>query len=109
MPPTVRRNVVLVTIGFLASFSVAADGFQREKCLDRVRCKTQNESSTLSPEWFWGANGMNKEYPVVSLLGCYKLCTGHGRWYFDAGQRLMTWLLPVVLLVGNLDVSTLDK
>jgi hypothetical protein len=74
-----------------------------------VRTKIASADSTLEPEWFWGPNGMDERFPVLSLPGCHQLCSGDGSWYFDAGQRFMTWLLPVILLVGNMDVSPLDK
>lgn len=99
---------LLATVGLLVSFVQTGGGFQRGKCLDRVRDKIKYENAMLKPEWF-RTNGMDEQYPDVSLTGCYDLCNGDGRWYFDAGQRLMTWLLPVFLLVGNIDVSPLDK
>jgi hypothetical protein len=99
---------LLATVGLLVSFVLTGGGLQREKCLNRVRDKIKYENAMLKPEWFW-TNGMDEQYPDVSLTGCNQLCNGDGRWYFDAGQRLMTWLLPVVLLVGNMDVSPLDK
>lgn len=110
MSPAIRsiQIIVLAAIGLLAFFAVGVDGLQREKCLQRVSEKIKN-NVTLNENWFWGSNGKDEQYPVLTLLGCHQLCTGDGRWYFDAGQRIITWLLPVVLLVGNIDVSPLDK
>ncbi|KAF7505125.1 hypothetical protein GJ744_001265 [Endocarpon pusillum] len=101
---------VLAPVGLLVSFALTGGGggLQREICLARVRDKIKNENAMLKPEWFW-SNGMDEQYPDLSLTGCYQLCNGDSRWYFDAGQRLMAWHLPLILLVANMDVSPLDK
>jgi hypothetical protein len=106
VPPTI---IVLPPIGILTSFAPTAGGFQREICFKRMSDKIKYEKDTLKQEWFWRSNGMDVQYPVLSLSGCHHFCNWDGRWYFDVGQRLMTWLFPVVLLVGNMDVSPLDK
>ncbi|KAF2268674.1 hypothetical protein CC78DRAFT_439446, partial [Lojkania enalia] len=47
--------------------------------------------------------------PILTFPGCTQLC-GTGRsWYPDPGPRVSTWLIPVVLLVSNMEVSPLDK
>jgi hypothetical protein len=123
MLPTIQRtqNIILAgigvlatggllaSIGVLASFALDAGGFRRVTCLERVRTKIASADSTLEAKWFWGPNGMDERFPILSLPGCYQLCNGDSRWYIDAGPRFMTWLLPAVLLIGNMDVSPLDK
>lgn len=47
--------------------------------------------------------------PTLTLYGCEKICGSRRDWYPDAGPRLNTWLLPVVLLIANMEVSPLDK
>lgn len=46
---------------------------------------------------------------ILTLPGCKKLCGAKQRWYFDIGPRLAVWLLPVLLLISNVDLSPLDK
>jgi hypothetical protein len=49
------------------------------------------------------------EAPVVTIDGCRKMCGVGFAWYNDPGPRLSTWLIPVLLLLSNMEVSPLDK
>jgi hypothetical protein len=49
------------------------------------------------------------DYPVLNLDGCERIRGAKKDWYTDAGPRLNTWLIPVVLLIANMEVSPLDK
>lgn len=64
---------------------------------------------SLNPAYFFGTHGMDLVSPSLTYIGCSALCDNNSRWYIDAGQRVMTWLLPLLLLIGNMDVSPLDK
>ena len=46
---------------------------------------------------------------ALTLTGCKKLCGSKRMWYSDIGPRLTTWLIPTLLLIGNVDLSPLDK
>jgi hypothetical protein len=45
----------------------------------------------------------------LTIEGCEAQCGSRFNWYPDVGPRLTTWLIPVVLLVGNLCLATLGK
>ncbi|KAF2184561.1 hypothetical protein K469DRAFT_453935, partial [Zopfia rhizophila CBS 207.26] len=47
--------------------------------------------------------------PVLTFRGCKKLCGGGIGWYTDSGPRLNTWIIPVLILISNMDVSPIDK
>ncbi|KAF2027648.1 hypothetical protein EK21DRAFT_102357 [Setomelanomma holmii] len=49
------------------------------------------------------------ERPVLNLNGCNLQCGADFGWYVDIGPRLSTWLIPVFLLLSNMEVSPLDK
>ncbi|ORY16971.1 hypothetical protein BCR34DRAFT_475538 [Clohesyomyces aquaticus] len=52
----------------------------------------------------------NPDQPVLTLEGCNRMCGGSSfKWYKDRGPRLNTWLIPVILLLSNVEVSPLDK
>src|SRR2546421_8103064 len=36
-------------------------------------------------------------------------CGPKQEWYWDIGPRLSTWLIPILLLVSNIELSPLDK
>jgi hypothetical protein len=45
---------------------------------------------------------------TVTLDGCNEFC-GRGTFYWDAGPRLTTWIIPVILLLSNIELSPIDK
>jgi hypothetical protein len=49
------------------------------------------------------------EHPVLNYVGCSEMCGADFGWYKDIGPRLSTWLIPVFLLLSNMEVSPLDK
>jgi hypothetical protein len=105
-------GVSLVFLFFLFTVA-AAEGYNREVCYRTVRSMLENKMLALNDTIFFkNDNGTPRstiEHPVVTLAGCYEMCgTGFG-WYKDIGPRLSTWLIPVFLLLSNMEVSPLDK
>jgi hypothetical protein len=91
----------------------AADGYNREVCYRKVGSMLENNTLALNDTIFYRNEDdisiSTLEHPVVTLAGCYEMCgTGFG-WYKDIGPRLSTWLIPVFLLLSNMEVSPLDK
>lgn len=91
----------------------AEDQFNREECYQRV--KSMLEDGTLASDdtiFYRGDDGLpmsTPEHPVVSLNGCYEMCGMSFGWYKDISSRLSTWLIPVFLLLSNIEASPLDK
>ena len=81
--------------------SAAGAGFQREECLKKVAeiIQGNDTSINLDPSWFIDLNPAN---PILTLHGCEQLCGSGTGWYQDSGSRLVTWLLPVILLLSNM-------
>ncbi|KAH7015486.1 hypothetical protein EDB80DRAFT_832507 [Ilyonectria destructans] len=45
---------------------------------------------------------------VVTRRGCDEFCGSHS-FYWDAIPRLTTWVIPVVILLSNIELSPIDK
>ncbi|OCK89442.1 uncharacterized protein K441DRAFT_440380, partial [Cenococcum geophilum 1.58] len=45
---------------------------------------------------------------TVTLKGCNEFCGPPSR-YWDTGPRITTWIIPVLLLLSNIELSPIDK
>jgi hypothetical protein len=63
----------------------------------------------LNRQYFVRREDINATHPVVSFTGCRMLCPPESLWYKDIGQRITMWLLPVVLIIFNYEVTPQDK
>ncbi|KAK0617679.1 hypothetical protein B0T14DRAFT_605696 [Immersiella caudata] len=53
---------------------------------------------------------MADENMVLTIPACEQLCGNlKPNWYVDRGPRLMTWIIPIILLLSNIELSPLDK
>ena len=103
----------------LAAFSIIANSVSLALAMDRASCeqsvmdllKKDSNYSRPHPQYFFGAEGGDALNPVLTLDGCLVLCEDGpaNLWYPDIGQRYMVFLLPIVALLFNMDVSPLDK
>ena len=80
-------------------------GFQREECYGRVAEILRNASSSNAMNPSYIISNSDPENPVLSLDGCKQLCGSGTGWYPDSGPRLIAWLLPILLLVSNLQFA----
>lgn len=55
-----------------------------------------------------GGLANTSEDMMVTIKGCEEFC-GTGTFYWDAGPRITTWIVPVVLLMSNIELSPIDK
>lgn len=98
----------------LLSFAFATDfryrgGFNRGECYQRTVSMLGNQTLALNdPIFFNDQWTMTLDNLTLTRPGCEQMC-GHQTWYWDVGPRLSTWLIPVLLLVSNVDLSPLDK
>lgn len=88
------------------------DRFSREECYARVLQYLQDSVLAANDTAFYHDDlgfhsSLNR--PVLNLKGCNELCGRKFGWYKDIGPRLSTWLIPVFLLLSNMEVSPLDK
>ncbi|KAL8661046.1 MAG: hypothetical protein Q9202_005977 [Teloschistes flavicans] len=106
--------LILLAIPIISATKISVDtGFVRDECFARVLVYLAN--GTLSPNdevFFRNADGRPMSAPAnltLTLSGCRKLCGLRQKWYADIGERLSVWLLPVLLLISNVELSPLDK
>jgi hypothetical protein len=70
-------------------------------------------SMSMDPEIFFrGSDGRlmsNATNPVLTLSGCYRLCGTKTSAYRDSAPRLITWLLPITILIANMQFAPIGK
>ncbi|KAF2747759.1 hypothetical protein M011DRAFT_476933 [Sporormia fimetaria CBS 119925] len=90
-----------------------AAAFNREVCYAVVKDGLLNGTIARNDSSFMldshGAPMSDPEAPVFTLVGCKQHCGPGFTWYEDIGPRLTIWLIPVFLLLSNMEVSPLDK
>jgi hypothetical protein len=95
-------------------FTVATgESFNREKCHRKVQWMLQEGQLTANDTSFYRDDGgtihSTPERPILTLEKCNTICGADFGWYVDIGPRLSTWLIPIFLLLCNMEVSPLDK
>ncbi|EPE36522.1 hypothetical protein GLAREA_08685 [Glarea lozoyensis ATCC 20868] len=79
-----------------------------EKCRARIKSEVTNGTLLLNDTTIFHPNS-TAEAPYLTFPACETYC-GKGRtWYEDTGPILNTWLIPILILVSQMDVSPLDK
>ena len=111
------KSILQVFVLYSASFVTATNisftgGFNRVDCYTRTLDLIHNGSLLSNDEVFFRDNdGQAMSSPdtlTLTLPGCQQLC-GRRAWYWDIGPRLSTWLIPILLLLGNIELSPLGK
>jgi hypothetical protein len=124
------RSVKIVCVSFLStiSFVIAANitlddisrfnlthigGFNRKTCYRRTFDYLNNGTLDRDSEVFFrddsGRVISEDEDITLTLPGCWALCGAGRGWFWDIGPRLTTWLIPILLLISNVELSPLDK
>jgi len=107
-------------LDLIPSEFVSKTYFDHQVCIDTVqRYLDWNANSTSSPKpplediFVRDHNGVlqtQKGNFVLKVPACNILC-GNARinWYEDRGPRIMTWIIPITLMLSNIELSPLDK
>ncbi|KAK4221322.1 hypothetical protein QBC38DRAFT_492304 [Podospora fimiseda] len=91
--------------------------FDHDGCRERIEGLfnqgiLSNQSTTVLDFMFplnaTGGHRMGHDDMVVAFPACQAVCGVRG-WYIDKGPRLMVWVLPILLLVSNIELSPIDK
>ena len=64
------------------------------------------------PIFYRSKDGQPMSHPnnmTLTLDGCKAQCSSHRGFYKDIGPRLTAWLIPILLLISNVELSPLDK
>ena len=112
---TLLSQTLLIGATFLApcAYAMNKSGFVREKCYKRILEDITHGSLPLNhPAFFrdsFGRPMSDSGNLTLTLDGCKMLCGDRRAWYDDIGPRLSAWLIPILLLVSNVELSPLDK
>lgn len=101
---------ILFSLLLLAILPVLA--LHRDKCAADITQKLQNGTIKYNDSIFYVHNGhimSDLQNFELTVPGCEAQCGKQFNWYADIGPRLTTWLIPVILLIGNLCLATLGK
>lgn len=90
--------------------------WDRPTCLAKVMARQRRDPRFLeqyaSDSFFQrlpdGSLANTSDQMTLTKRGCDEFC-GEGTFYWDAIPRLTTWIIPVVLLLSNLELSPIDK
>ena len=88
--------------------------FDRNGCRYKVLDMLSNQSLSPTTDFFFRDSPHSPLYNgpeniTLNLAGCNALCGAEQTWYFDIGPRLTVWLIPVLLLLANVEPSPVDK
>lgn len=88
-------------------------GFDRDKCYNRTIQWLADGNNSASTEWFHrdpltSALLDRLDNVELTLSGCKHFCGGW-TFYWDAGPRVTTWVIPILLLLSNIELSPIDK
>ena len=109
------RVSFLIAIPFVTATNISLDdiGFRKSECYARTLEFIDNRMLAWDDEVFFrDSAGQPMSHPdnlTLTLAGCEKLCGPKQRWYWDIGPRLSIWLIPILLLLSNVELSPLDK
>lgn len=113
MPLVCKTSSCFLALIALGGIATAQREYNREVCLVTVRDGLQNGTIAANSSIFYrddsGFIMSTIEKPVLTIIGCKQVCGSGFSWYEDIGPRLSTWLIPVFLLLTNMEVSPLDK
>ena len=82
-------------------------GWGRQNCITKVNETVWSNDSSLNPAWFTSLADPNNI--KLTVEGCEAICDKKMGFYPDSAPRLITWLLPVILLIGNMQFAPIGK
>jgi hypothetical protein len=101
-----------IFVALVLAYGIPVIALQRDKCAADIAQKLQNGSLKYDDSIFFRQGNVimsNIANIELTVTGCEAQCGKNFDWYSDVGPRLTTWLIPVVLLIGNLCLATLGK
>lgn len=94
---------------FIAAGQVALGvgnvGFHRQECYQKVSEMLQTSISSITADPSIFISKSDPTNPILTLDGCKQLCGSGTGWYQDSGPRLISWLLPIIILVFNMQFA----
>lgn len=108
LPVPFRRLLLFIVTVPLGS------AFDRDGCRNKVQSMLSNQSLSPTSDFFFRDSFQSPPYNgpeniTLNLVGCNALCGPEQTWYFDIGPRLTVWLIPILVLLANVEPSPVDK
>ena len=102
-----------VVLFFLVTLPLGS-AFDRDSCFSKTKALLSNQSLSSTSDYFFrdtfdGDPYNGDDNMTLTLGGCNALCGPKQTWYNDIGPRLTIWLIPILLLLANMDLSPLHK
>jgi hypothetical protein len=105
---------LILDLFFILLTLPTASAFDRDSCFKKAQDLLSNYSISATGHLFFRDtfdsppyNGV--ENMTLTLNGCNELCGSKQTWYTDIGPRMTVWLIPILLLIANVELSPLDK
>ncbi|GAB1321003.1 hypothetical protein MFIFM68171_11213 [Madurella fahalii] len=109
----ISHAVLEIPERFRASNNVS---FDHDQCIATVVKHIESNLTSYVPMellFTRGPDGSFNSGPTnmtLTIPACEILCGNMKvNWYTDRGPRLMTWIIPILLLLSNIELSPLDK
>ncbi|KAL2813028.1 hypothetical protein BJX63DRAFT_432313 [Aspergillus granulosus] len=97
----------------LLSLLPHASAFQKSQCNTNIQALLANNTlSPTSPIFYRSLNGTpfsQTDNIILTVPGCESTCGTGTSFYDDVGPRLSTWLIPILLLLGNMHLARLGS
>lgn len=107
MVPHGRDKLLIVAI-VIAGLCTQVIALDWDGCRAKITYELGNKSISLTNTTIFHP-GSTIEAPYLTLPACEIYCGKGITWYPDIGPILNTWLIPVLILISQMDVSPLDK
>lgn len=118
-----NRTLADIPLEFLAN---ASTHFEHKLCIERITAyinhTTRFPNESVPYSLLFGTDPNTNKFlinstgkMVVTVPFCELVCSNPSRyapfrdWYPDRGPRIMTWIVPVALLLSSIELSPLDK
>ncbi|CEL04885.1 hypothetical protein ASPCAL06009 [Aspergillus calidoustus] len=102
--------LLLLLLLYLAPLSSA---FQKSECNAYVQTALANGTLSANSSIFHRSSTNSPfsqpENIILTLPGCKSTCGAGTSFYDDVGPRLSTWLIPILLLIGNMHMARLGN
>ena len=102
------RHSIIARLSVVAAIQLnLVLGWNRANCITEVNQMARSNDSSLNPAWILSLADPNN--PILTVEGCEAICDSRMGFYPDSAPRLITWLLPVILLTGNMQFAPIGK
>jgi hypothetical protein len=105
---------LILDLFFIPLTLPSTSAFDRDSCFKKTQDLLSNHSiSATGPLFFRDAFDSPPYHGVenmtLTLNRCNELCGSKQTWYTGVGPRMTVWLIPILILIANVEPSPLDK